>query len=101
MQQGFGRVIVENVTYLNYNGIPLRAKLMRPKEASAQNLMPGILYIHGYQNNRETSDAYCIEFARRGMVVLSIDALGRGNSGIPRQIVGPRVRRFLRRSEFL
>gem|GEM_PF-212132 len=89
VQQDFGKVSVENVTYLNYNGIPVRAKLMRPQEASAQNLMPGILYIHGYQNNRETSDAYCIEFARRGMVVLSIDALGRGNSGIPGKLSDP------------
>ena len=44
---------------------------------------PGVVYIHGYQNNRETSDAYCIEMARRGFVVLEIDALGRGNSGNP------------------
>ena len=82
-------MIVENVTYLNYNGLSVRAKLLRPGEASAQNLMPGIVYIHGYQNNRETSDAYCIEFARRGMVVLSIDALGRGNSDIPGKFSDP------------
>ena len=90
VQQDFGRVQVENVTYLNYNGIPVRAKLMKPKEASARNLMPGIVYIHGYQNNRETGDAYCIEFARRGMVVLSIDAIGRGNSGVPGDLSDPK-----------
>jgi pimeloyl-ACP methyl ester carboxylesterase len=82
-QRGFGRVEVTNVTYDNYNGIPVRAKLLRPVDATEDNPMPGVIYIHGYQNNRETSDAYCIEMARRGFVVLNIDAIGRGNSGIP------------------
>jgi dienelactone hydrolase len=89
VQQDFGRVSVENVSYPNYNGIPIRAKLMRPETASAENPVPGILYIHGYQNNRETSDAYCIEFARRGIAVLSIDAIGRGNSGVPGLLSDP------------
>ena len=50
---------------------------------SAESPAPGVVYIHGYQNNRETSDAYAIEMARRGFVVLEIDAIGRGNSGDP------------------
>jgi pimeloyl-ACP methyl ester carboxylesterase len=83
VQRNFGRVEIENVTYENFNGIPVRAKLLRPREATAANPMPGAVYIHGYQNNRETSDAYCIEMARRGFVMLCIDAIGRGNSGIP------------------
>jgi len=82
-QRGFGQIEVSNVHYPNYNGIAVRAKLLRPIAATAQNPMPGIVYIHGYQNNRETGDAYCIELARRGFVVLNIDAIGRGNSGIP------------------
>jgi hypothetical protein len=83
VQRDFGRVEVTNVTYENYNGIPIRAKLLRPLGATADNPAPGVIYIHGYQNNRETSDAYVIEMARRGFVVLSIDAIGRGNSGNP------------------
>ena len=82
-QRDFGKVEVSNVHYLNFNGIPLRAKLLRPLSATDQNPMPGVVYIHGYQNNRETGDAYCIELARRGFIVLNIDAIGRGNSGIP------------------
>jgi uncharacterized protein len=82
-QRDFGNVEVTNVTYPNLNGIPVRAKLLRPVEATRENPMPGVVYIHGYQNNRETSDAYCIEMARRGFVVLNIDAIGRGNSGNP------------------
>jgi dienelactone hydrolase len=83
IQQDFGRVEVSNVKYENFNGIPIRAKLLKPVEVSPENPAPGIVYIHGYQNNRETSDAYAIELARRGFVVLEIDAIGRGNSGNP------------------
>jgi len=88
-QKGFGRIAVSNVTYTNFNGIVIRAKLLKPLSASQSNPAPGIVYIHGYQNNRETGDAYCIELARRGFVVLEIDAIGRGNSGIPGNMNDP------------
>lgn len=83
VQRSFGRVQVSNVTFKNYNGIPVRAKLLKPQAKHVTRPLPGVVYIHGYQNNRETGDAYCIELARRGVVVLNIDAIGRGNSGIP------------------
>jgi len=83
VQTDFGKVHVSNVHYLNDNAIPLRAKLLRPKAVDTEARFPGIVYIHGYQNNRETGDGYCIELARRGFAVLNIDAIGRGNSGIP------------------
>ena len=89
VQTDFGKVEVSNLIYENYNGIPVRAKLLRPVEAAPENPMPGVVYIHGYQNNRETSDAYSLELARRGIVVLNIDAIGRGNSGIPNDIDDP------------
>ncbi len=83
IQTDFGRLVVKNVTYRNFNDIPVRAKLLVPLSATPENPVPGIVYIHGYQNNRETGDAYCIELAKRGFAVLNIDAIGRGNSGIP------------------
>lgn len=83
IQRDFGKVEVTNVSYPNYNDIGIRAKLFRPLTANSQSPFPGIVYAHGYQNNRETSDAYCLELARRGFVVLEIDAIGRGNSGLP------------------
>jgi len=89
VQTDFGKVDVSNVVYENSNGIPVRAKLLRPVEAAPDNPMPGVVYIHGYQNNRETSDAYSLELARRGIVVLNIDAIGRGNSGIPNDVDDP------------
>ncbi len=89
VQQDFGHVAVQNVTYPNFNGISVRAKLFRPRSVTAEAPGPGVVYIHGYQNNRETSDAYAIELARRGLVVLSIDAIGRGNSGQPNAPTAP------------
>ncbi|MBW2009604.1 MAG: acetylxylan esterase [Deltaproteobacteria bacterium] len=89
VQRDFGRVDVENVRYPNFNGITIRAKLLKPSGASPLSPLPGAVYIHGYQNNRETGDAYCLELARRGFVVLNIDAIGRGNSGIPNDPKAP------------
>lgn len=89
VQRDWGRVEVTNVIYQNYNGIPIRAKLLRPVGATNNNPMPGVVHIHGYQNNRETGDAYCIELSRRGFVVLNIDAIGRGNSGMPNHPKAP------------
>ncbi len=83
VQKDFGRVEVSNLDYRNFNGIALRGKLFRPGGVTPSNPAPGLVYIHGYQNNRETGDAYCLELARRGFVVLNIDAVGRGNSGEP------------------
>ncbi|MBN2050478.1 MAG: alpha/beta hydrolase [Spirochaetales bacterium] len=77
---GFGKVAVSNVWITNINGLKIRGKLFVPQGADERNPAPGVVYLHGYQNNRETSDPYAIELARRGFVVLNIDTLGRGNS---------------------
>ena len=73
-------VEVSNVTFENKNGLMVRGKLFRPEVVSEENPAPGVVYLHGYQNNRETSDPYGIELARRGFVVITLDTLGRGNS---------------------
>ena len=55
----------------------LTYKLYTPKGAANA---PGVLLLHGYQNDRETCAAYAIELARRGVVVLSLDEYGHGAS---------------------
>lgn len=55
----------------------LTYKLYVPKGAANA---PGVLLLHGYQNDRETCAAYAIELARRGVVVLSLDEYGHGAS---------------------
>ena len=51
----------------------LTYKLYTPKSATAEHPAPGVLLLHGYQNDSETCAAYSIELARRGVVVMSLD----------------------------
>jgi len=87
VQSDFGRLSVTNLRFRTETGKLMRAKLLHPNDDSLR--YPGIVYIHGYQNNRETSDPYAIELARRGFAVLEIDALGRGNSDNPGYLSDP------------
>lgn len=56
------------------------AKLYRPASARPDSPVPGVVLIHGYQNDKETSSAFALELARRGIAALSIDAFGHGSS---------------------
>ena len=58
----------------------LTFKLYEPVTATAENPAPGVLLLHGYQNDHETCAAYAIELARRGAVVMSLDEYGHGTS---------------------
>ena len=53
-------------------------KLYVPETATEDNPAPGVLLLHGYQNDHETGAAYAIELARRGVVVMAIDEYGHG-----------------------
>jgi dienelactone hydrolase len=87
VEGGFGSVSVESGFFMPQtsdaaNGVPVRIayKLYRPKEADAAHPAPAVLMMHGYQNDKETSAAYGIELARRGIVVLSVDLYGHGDT---------------------
>jgi len=58
VQRDFGRVEVTNVMYENYNRIPVRAKLLKPVEATTEDPMPGLVHIHGYQ--KQPRDRGCL-----------------------------------------
>lgn len=58
----------------------LTYKLYVPDNATTDHPAPGVLLLHGYQNDRETCAAYSIELARRGVVVMSLDEYGHGAS---------------------
>ena len=55
-------------------------KQYTPKTATADNKAPGVLLLHGYQNDHETSAAFAIELAKRGAVVIAIDEYGHGRT---------------------
>ena len=57
-------------------------KLYVPDTATAEDPAPGVLLLHGYQNDHETCAAYAIELARRGAVVMALDEYGHGSTQI-------------------
>ena len=78
IQTGFGTVkVTEGVIEESQLG-KISYKLYTPVTATAQNKAPGVLLLHGYQNDHETCAAYAIELARRGAVVMAIDEYGHG-----------------------
>ena len=86
-ERGFGAVIVETgffgtETSGAANGLPVHIayKLYRPRLATADSPVPAVLLMHGYQNDKETSAAFGIELARRGIAALSIDLYGHGDT---------------------
>lgn len=94
IQTDHGNVAVSEGTIALEKG-DLTYKLYVPKTATADTPAPGVLLLHGYQNDHETCAAYAIELARRGVVVMALDEYGHGGSGIgllERGIVNHRVK---------
>ena len=85
IQKSWGKVevkteMLEIKDEVTGNEIHLGYKIYIPKTASKENKAPAALLLHGYQNDHETCDAYCIELSRRGFVVLAIDEYGHGST---------------------
>ena len=81
IQTDHGNVAVSRGT-LDTDAGELSYKLYVPDNATAGNPAPGVLLLHGYQNDHETCAAYAIELARRGVVVMSLDEYGHGDSQV-------------------
>jgi len=81
IETDFGKVDVNTIYISDPDGVILAAKLYRPVAASTDNKLPTVINIHGYQNDKLTDDSYSIELSRRGFVVVSVDAIGHGDSG--------------------
>lgn len=72
----------ENGYYHPSEDANIAYKLYRPKTATKDNKAEAVLLLHGYQNDHETSAAYAVELARRGVVVLAIDEYGHGTTDV-------------------
>jgi dienelactone hydrolase len=81
VQTDFGKITVSTGYFETRDG-RITYKLYVPAGASAANPVPAALIMHGYQNDKETSAAYSIELARRGIAALSIDEYGHGGTSI-------------------
>ena len=81
IETSFGRVQVSEVRFAGEYGVELVGKLYVPRSATQENPRPAVLALHGFQNDKETQDAFAIELSRRGFVVLALDQYGHGSSG--------------------
>lgn len=81
VQSNFGTVQVQEVDLFTAEGVLIHSTLQVPLAASPSNQMPGVVVIHGIVQSKEWLMAFGIELARRGFVVLTIDAVGHGDSG--------------------
>jgi len=81
VQSNFGTVQVQEVDLFTAEGVLIHSSLQVPLAASPSNQMPGVVVIHGIVQSKEWLMAFGIELARRGFVVLTIDAVGHGDSG--------------------
>ncbi len=79
IQHGMGSIDISEGVLATEDG-QLYYKMYTPKTATEEAPAPGVLLLHGYQNDHETCAAYAIELARRGYVVLAIDEFGHGKT---------------------
>lgn len=79
-QTNFGTIDVQEVSITHTDGSQIVGKLYRPKGVNSLNPAPGILGVHGYNNDKDVQRGTALELARAGFVVLTIDQLGHGDS---------------------
>ena len=79
-QNNFGTVDVRIININDKDGERLVGKLYRPIGVDASNPAPGILGLHGYNNDKDVQRPAAIELAKAGFVVLTLDQLGHGDS---------------------
>lgn len=82
IQTSGGRVKVDEVNWVDTDGIRKTALLLVPENATAETPAPAIVTSHGFLNNKEMQDLNYVELARRGYVVLAIDMASHGDSQI-------------------
>lgn len=80
IQTDGGNVTMKELTIETDAGFAMSAYLFIPDNATAETPAPAIVCSHGNYNNKEMQDAYYVELARRGYVVLSIDQPNHGDS---------------------
>ena len=52
-QSDWGNIVVDRVEIRGINGEKITGKLYLPAEANAANPLPGVLAIHGYNNDKD------------------------------------------------
>lgn len=80
VQTSFGKVTIKQLTVETDQGWLMDADLYIPDTATKDTPAPAVVISHGNYNNKEMTDAWFVELARRGYVVLTVDQPNHGNS---------------------
>ena len=80
IQTDFGTIDVEYIQIIDESGLTVTGKLYRPLTATEDNPAPGVLLLHGMNNDKDTEGPAALELARKGIVALAIDAISHGDS---------------------
>lgn len=81
-QSSFNTVEVEDFNVIVQDGNYVNGQLYIPKDASEENKLPFLIFLHGNFNNYSMQDQNAIELSRRGFVVMITDNFNMGNSSI-------------------
>jgi len=71
---------VETVS-IDADGFTLSGSLFVPSDIQPDDPRPAVVCAHGLTNAKETMSGFALEIARRGMLALSLDLAGHGQSG--------------------
>jgi pimeloyl-ACP methyl ester carboxylesterase len=80
IQNNFGTIDVDYIRIIDENGFAITGKLYRPLTATDDDPAPGVLLLHGMNNDKDTEGPAALELARRGIVALAIDEISHGDS---------------------
>ncbi|MGD9395394.1 MAG: acyl-CoA thioester hydrolase/BAAT C-terminal domain-containing protein [Candidatus Thorarchaeota archaeon] len=80
VQTDFGIIDVDYIRIVDENGQAVTGKLYRPLTATEDNPAPGVLLLHGMNNDKDTEGPAALELAKRGIVALALDEISHGDS---------------------
>lgn len=81
-QTAWGKISIERLTLMAKNGTEVSTLIYIPKNATTKTPAPGAIVFHGRSQQGHANDTWCMELARRGMVVFSPDMAGGGESDV-------------------
>lgn len=76
----FGQIKVQNFSIEDANGNKIACIMYKPQNATAETPAPCVVTLHGSFDAKETQDYTCLELAKRGYVVITMDCDGHGDS---------------------
>ncbi len=88
VQNDFGSIDVDYIRIVDEDGMAVTGKLYRPMTATEDNPAPGVLLLHGMNNDKDTEGPAALELAKRGIVALTLDEMSHGDSDRIVDIIG-------------